>query len=226
MIAFVTSIDDDPIAFEIVVRRGPRVVLYIPAFHPAFSAFRLGHINLHLMMERCVAEGIRVIDFSKGASQAKRHWATGESRSYRYYVAQHASIRNRVVMTVALLMLRAKVWGREKGLNAYVRVQMGKAKRAVNGWRNHEDRNTVGGVSRHGEWKRFHYRDIAGLPLKCQEKILQFVHKNIAQAPVRCLFQSGEVILRREDSPQETRVAIPHQLGSARVLTAVTGEAD
>lgn len=227
MIAFVTLIDGNPIAFEIVVRSGPRVVLYIPAFHPAFSAFRLGHINLHLMMERCAAEGIRIIDFSKGASQAKRHWATGESRNDRYYVALHASLRNWVVMTGALLLLRAKVWGREKGLNGYARVQMGKAKRAVIAWWRREDGGTGDEVSHPGKWECFRYRDIAGLPLKCQESILHYVHRHIARAPVQFLLQPDEVILRSTDVPEEeTRIVIPRQHGSAPVLSAVTGEAD
>lgn len=225
-IAFVVELDGTPVAFEIVVRHGPRMVLYIPAFHPAFAAFRLGHVNLHLMMEYCAEAGIRIVDFSKGASQAKRHWATGESCNYCYYAVRNSSLRNRLLMSGELLALRAKVWGREKGVNAFIRVQLGKAKReAASRWRRQAAR-PAGALSPDGEWKQFRYRDVADLPVDPLTKILDFVYRNISTAPVSFRHLPGEIILRGADSPNEVRVPVPREHESAQAYSALTGGAE
>jgi hypothetical protein len=217
---FAVLLDDIPVVFQLGMRRRARFFGYIQAFHPAFAAFGLGHVGMHLKIEQCAETGIRVVDFSKGASVSKHHWATGESRNHRYYAACRGSARNWLTMNGELLGLRAKVWGREKGFNTYLRAHLGKLRRAVRSLRR-TDFNDAGGSVRAGEWKRFRYKDVAHLPMAPLTRILELIHRHSATAPVECRRLPGELVLRDQESREVARIAIPQQRGSLPAFSAL-----
>lgn len=119
-LAFVTFLDGAPVAFDLGFRAGSRFVLYIPAFHPAFERFRLGHINRHFSFQYCKDAGITTYDFSRGDSFAKRVWAHGATESFAFTAQLKPGLASNAAAFLLDLPVRAKSWARDNGIPAKV----------------------------------------------------------------------------------------------------------
>jgi CelD/BcsL family acetyltransferase involved in cellulose biosynthesis len=116
LLAFVLFLDGLPVAFDLGFRAGTRYHLYIPAFHPAFERFRLGHVNRWLSFEKCRQMGLEIYDFSRGDSFAKRVWANSSVDSL-HCIAAAGSWPAHLLARVRALAGALKIRGRESGFN-------------------------------------------------------------------------------------------------------------
>jgi len=124
-LGFVTLLDGAPVAFDLGFRTGNRFTLYIPAFHPAFERFRLGHINRYSSFLYCKEAGITLYDFSRGDSFAKRVWSHGAVDSYAFTVKLGAGLLPLLAEAVLDLPVRAKLWVKESGVVPKVQQWVG-----------------------------------------------------------------------------------------------------
>ncbi len=117
LMAFVSYVDGVPVAFDLGFRHGSTFTLYIPAFHPAFEKYRLGHVNRARSYEACLRMGVELYDFSRGRSFAKQVWAHGEVLSYDCIAAVGSSWRARLAARMLVGSRRLIAWSRERGYN-------------------------------------------------------------------------------------------------------------
>lgn len=113
LLAFVTLLDGVPVAFDLGFRCGNTFVLYIPAFHPSFEKFRLGHVNRWMTFQECARLGIDHYDFSRGDSFAKRVWAHGAVDNYSCTFALSGGLMSRLTAFTLRAPVRIKAWMRE-----------------------------------------------------------------------------------------------------------------
>lgn len=117
LVAFVSFLDGVPVAFDLGFRLGSTFTLYVPAFHPAFEKYRLGHVNRARSYEACMTMGVNYYDFSRGRSFAKQVWAHGEVLSYDCVAPSGTSLRARAAAALLAAGRRAVAWSRERGYN-------------------------------------------------------------------------------------------------------------
>lgn len=113
LLAFVTLLDGLPVAFDLGFRCGNKFVLYIPAFHPSFEKFRLGHINRWMTFAECAKLGIDHYDFSRGDSFAKRVWAHGAVDNYSCTFPLSGSLISKAATFALRAPVRLKAWMRD-----------------------------------------------------------------------------------------------------------------
>lgn len=113
LLAFVTLLDGVPVAFDLGFRCGNKFVLYIPAFHPSFEKFRLGHINRWMTFQECGKLGIDHYDFSRGDSFAKRVWAHGAVDNYSCTFPLSSGMVSRATTLALQAPVRLKAWLRD-----------------------------------------------------------------------------------------------------------------
>ncbi|MGJ5816567.1 GNAT family N-acetyltransferase [Paludibaculum fermentans] len=117
LMAFVSYVDGVPVAFDLGFRHGSTFTLYIPAFHPAFEKYRLGHVNRARSYEACLRMGLELYDFSRGRSFAKQVWAHGEVLSYDCIAPVGGSWRARLAARLLSGSRRLIAWSRAQGYN-------------------------------------------------------------------------------------------------------------
>ncbi|BDC49341.1 hypothetical protein F183_A16570 [Bryobacterales bacterium F-183] len=113
LLAFVTLLDSVPVAFDLGFRCANKFVLYIPAFHPSFEKFRLGHINRAMTFQQCSRLGIDHYDFSRGDSFAKRVWCHGVIDNYSCTFPLGSGMPSRLATYALQAPVRLKAWLRE-----------------------------------------------------------------------------------------------------------------
>jgi len=59
---------------------------YQTGYDPSFSEWRPGFIALAMVVQDLIDRGVRRFDFLRGDEEYKRHWASGDQKTYRYYV--------------------------------------------------------------------------------------------------------------------------------------------
>lgn len=102
-------VDEVPVAGCYGLRSGGRFIYYTPGFDPAWAPYSVSKILLLHQMERCLREGSRAFDFSRGLEPYKMVWATAV-RSAMTVVGHHDSPRGR--------LLAATLRGRIEAVNA------------------------------------------------------------------------------------------------------------
>lgn len=78
--------DKKPVAFRYGFVVNGVYYDYQTGYDPAFSDFRPGFVALVMVVQDLIARGAKRFDFLRGDEPYKRHWATGERKTYRFYV--------------------------------------------------------------------------------------------------------------------------------------------
>jgi len=185
LVAFVSSLDGVPIAFDLGFRAGDAFVAYIIALHPAFAPFSAGHINQYLALERCREIGISFFDMSNGAGVAKQKWAHGSRDNCCHLLTADSSALSRFALACATAPVAAKAWGRRTGVNARIRRFIGpllephasQAKLKAN--QAFQVQRVLDGE------QSFSFSQVANLPLDKLIEVMQFVHDNGRREPPR-----------------------------------------
>lgn len=182
LVAFVSFLDSVPVAFDLGFRRGSTFTLYIPAFHPAFEKYRLGHVNRARSYEACRQMGVDLYDFSRGRSFAKQVWAHGEVLSYDCVAPLGSSARAHLAAHLLTASRRLVAWSREQGYNQKLglwceRLLSHRARPA----------QPVDGPAWHGA-APLHYRLIQHLPLDLLTRIVEYTFSLERNAAVEISF--------------------------------------
>jgi CelD/BcsL family acetyltransferase involved in cellulose biosynthesis len=170
LLAFVTLLDGMPVAFDLGFRCGNKFVLYIPAFHPSFEKFRLGHINRWMTFAECAKLGIDHYDFSRGDSFAKRVWAHGAVDNYSCTFPLSGSFISKAATFALRAPVRLKAWMRDHNQTSRIAAIVEFAK----GPQSRKSTSSMPAALRR-EAGPLRYSRLAGLPEAQMTQLVEFV---------------------------------------------------
>ena len=76
---------DQPIAFSLLLLKGPHAYDTLRTFDIAYASYRLGTVSIMALLEWCFRNGIDKLDFAKGYFSYKAQWAN-EAYHYDYHI--------------------------------------------------------------------------------------------------------------------------------------------
>jgi CelD/BcsL family acetyltransferase involved in cellulose biosynthesis len=209
IIAFISLLDGNPIVFELGFRQNGIFILYIPAFHPAFARFRLGHVNRYLSFQHCEKMGIQVYDFSKGDRPDKRYWSNGIKSNYIHLFINKVTPANIFLLLKTSIILRAKVWSREKGINHRVKQNLGFLAKLFR--KNKPENINHGKVQESSQVEGenpFRFEQVSDLPMKDQLAVMDFIFQHGNKEKITCQRFSNYLLLNGEGSEIELKVIL------------------
>ena len=171
LLGFLLLLDGQLVAFDLGFRMQNSFCLHIPAFHPAFEKFRLGHITRFLSFQKCAELGFDVYDFSKGDAFAKRVWSNGCRSNYEYVLTLEDSARARAgakaLSAISALMARGRALGVNRRAGRWLEQWYHPGRKAA----------SMGGArdKSYGEKMPLSYSLVAGLPLPHLTSVVDFV---------------------------------------------------
>jgi len=117
----VVTLDGVPISFAVCYRVGNRLIYAIPAMDSAFGKLGLGHIHLMKLIELSQADGVEVVDLSKGEADYKRKWANSIESLSLFVLPVSQRWRDRVLARLIVACFSVRPWARQAGLLQLIR---------------------------------------------------------------------------------------------------------
>ena len=110
---FVTCIGDRPAGITLLNFSVEHVYDVIRVFDIAYSTYRIGSLGILKQMEWCLANGFKILDFSKGHYDYKKQWSNREY-VFQYHI-RYDSRSPRCFLVAMLLALKfyLKFWARK-----------------------------------------------------------------------------------------------------------------
>ncbi|MDP2999785.1 MAG: GNAT family N-acetyltransferase [Bryobacterales bacterium] len=114
-ICFVLLLDGAPVSFELGLRMGNALCMFLTACHPGYPSLSLTQINRSLSFDACGDLGVEIYDLGRGEARSKRVWTSGARTNLELVAAAGTSWRARLAAAALAAMTRARIRARDHG---------------------------------------------------------------------------------------------------------------
>ena len=83
-----TTVNDMPVACSYDFTYGQKLYGYLSGFDPSYAKYGIGDINLMYLIEHCIKNNLREIDFMRGDEPYKKKWNTKVRRNLEFWTAK------------------------------------------------------------------------------------------------------------------------------------------
>lgn len=117
---FVMYNDNQPIAISINFVYGSTFVVGMRTFDVSYSRLGIGNIEIYRLVEWCITNKVKILDFSKGESDYKKRWCDTEYYFERHIIYDSKSLQARTTALTVAGFHNFKKYLREKKVNLLV----------------------------------------------------------------------------------------------------------
>lgn len=121
----------NPIAMSFNFVYGENLVVALRTFDINYSRMGLGNIEIYYLIEWCIENDIKILDFSKGESDYKDRWCDTEYFYEHHVIYDSKSLKARAVTNTVANFYNFKQYLRDKNINSMVTKWKYKLKQLV-----------------------------------------------------------------------------------------------
>ena len=117
---FVVYDNEVPIAISINFVYGDTFVVGMRTFDIEYSRLGIGNIEIYKLVEWCINNNVKILDFSKGESDYKKRWCDTEYAFERHIIYDSKSLKAKTTAKTVVSINNFKQFLRDKKINLLV----------------------------------------------------------------------------------------------------------